>query len=100
MTDGVIITIDMTIKPELAEAVCGGIPAMFAETRRFSGFRAIRAVRHGTEPNRLLIIEHWDHEQDYQAYFAWRNRDGAMDAARAHLLSITTEIWPAALSEE
>ena len=93
--DGVILTIDMVIKPELAEAVCAGIPAMFDDTKKFNGFRSIRVVRHQHQPNRLLIVEHWDTEDDYNAYQNWRNRDGELNRAREHLLSIKTDIWPA-----
>jgi quinol monooxygenase YgiN len=94
MADGVILTIDMVIKPELAAAVCAGIPAMFEATVRFKGFRSIRVVRHQDQPNRLLIVEHWDAEEDYKAYQDWRNRDGELDRAREHLLSIETNVWP------
>ena len=93
--DGVIVTIDMVIKPELAEAVCAGIPSMFTETVTFKGFHSIRVVRHKDAGNRLLIVEHWDTEDDYKAYQAWRNRDGALDRARENLLSIKADIWPA-----
>jgi quinol monooxygenase YgiN len=95
MADGVIITVDMVIKPELAEAVCASIPAMFEDTVKFKGFHSIRVVRHQDQPNRLLIVEHWDAEDDYKAYQAWRNRDGGLDQARAHLLSIKADVWPA-----
>ncbi len=94
MGDGIILTIDMVIKPELAEAVCAGIPAMFEDTAKFRGFRSIRVVRHQHQPNRLLIVEHWDAEEDYKAYDSWRNRDGDMDRAREHLLSIEMNVWP------
>jgi heme-degrading monooxygenase HmoA len=95
MPDGVIITIDMVIKPEFAEAVCTGIPTMFAETVTFKGFRSIRVVRHKGAPNRLLIVEHWDTEDNYQAYQSWRNRDGAVDQSLENLSSFKVDIWPA-----
>lgn len=94
MSGGVIITIDMVIKPELAEVVCAGIPAMFDATVTFKGFRSIRVVRHQHAPNHLLIVEHWDTEDDYQAYHRWRNRDGELDRAEEALLSLRTDVWP------
>jgi quinol monooxygenase YgiN len=94
MQDGVIITIDMVIKPELADMVCAGIPAMFEETVKFAGFHSIRVVRHQGQPNRLLIVEHWDREEDYNAYHHWRNRYGELDQAQENLLSIKTDVWP------
>lgn len=92
--DGIIITIDMVIKPELADAVRASIPAMFTDTVNFTGFRSIRVVQHKAEPGRLLVVEHWDAEEHYRAYQNWRNRDGALDRAVENLISIRTDIWP------
>ena len=94
MSAGVIITIDMVIKPEAAEQVIAGIPKMFEDTVRFAGFRSIRVVRHQQQANHLLIVEHWDTEEHYQAYQAWRNRGGEMDAAMALLQSYRYDVWP------
>jgi len=94
MVEGVIITVEMVIKPELAEAVSASIPAMFEDTVKFKGFRSIRVVAHQEQKNRLLIVEHWDAAEDYKAYHDWRNRDGALDRASDGLLSLKTDIWP------
>jgi quinol monooxygenase YgiN len=90
---GVTITIDMVVRLELTEQVCAGIPAMFTDTRRFAGFRSIRVVRHKDEPNRLIVIESWDREADYQAYLDWRTESGEMAAALPALLSMRTDMW-------
>lgn len=94
MPDGVIITIEMVIKPDVAAAVRESIPAMFTETVKFKGFRSIRVVQHQNEPDRLLIVEHWDEEADYKTYQEWRNRDGELDRARESLLSLKADVWP------
>lgn len=94
MSDGVIVTIRIVIKPEFADAMCGAIPAMFQDTIKFKGFRSIRAVRQTEDTNRLLIIEHWDTEADYIAYRDWRNIEGGMQAAAANLVSMDMDIWP------
>jgi quinol monooxygenase YgiN len=93
MSDGVIITVEILIKPELAEQVCESIPAMFDDTVTFEGFRSIRVVRNKEEPNRLLIVEHWDKEENYHAYQAWRGERGG--GSRDHLLSFRYSVWPA-----
>ena len=95
MSAGVIITIDMVIRPEVAEQVIAGIPKMFEDTVRFAGFRSIRVVRHQYRANHLLIVEHWDTEAHYQAYQAWRNRGGDMEAAMGQLQSYRNDVWPA-----
>ena len=94
MSDGVIITVEIVIKPELAEQVCESIPAMFDDTVTFPGFRSIRVVRNKEEPNRLLIVEHWDKEEQYHAYQAWRGERGDTDASQANLLSFRYSVWP------
>jgi len=94
MSDGVIITVEIVIKPELAEQVCASIPAMFEDTVTFQGFRSIRVVRHKGQPNRLLIVEHWDKEEDYHAYQAWRGERGDTAANQANLLSMSYSVWP------
>jgi quinol monooxygenase YgiN len=94
MSDGVLITIDMVIKPEVAAQVSAGIPKMFEDTARFAGFRSIRVVRHQHEPHHLLVVEHWDSEEHYRAYQTWRNRNGEMDTAMGHLLSYRCDVWP------
>jgi quinol monooxygenase YgiN len=94
MSEGVIITIEMVIKPELAEQVIAGIPALCKDTVSRPGFRKIRVVQNKDEPNRVLIMEHWDREEDYQAYQAWRRETSDMGAAMANLLSYKSDVWP------
>src|SRR3546814_12930771 len=87
VSDGVIITVDMVIKPEFSEAARSGIPAMLKDTARFKGLRSIRVVQHQHDPHHVLIVEHWDCEGDYKTYYAWRDRDGDMARAPALLSS-------------
>lgn len=97
MSDGVIITVEIVIKPELAEQVCASIPAMFDDTVTFKGFRSIRVMRNKDEPNRVLILEHWDKEEHYHAYQAWRGERG--EGSRDHLLSFRYSVWPNLVGE-
>ena len=94
--EGVIITVEIVIKPEVADAVCAGIPQMFADTVTFEGFRSIRVHRHKDQPNRVMIIEHWDREDQYQAYQDWRGEDAEKRAETfAQLESYEANVWPA-----
>jgi quinol monooxygenase YgiN len=94
MTDGVTITLEMTLKPDAIDAFCAGMPEAIKATAARSGFRDIRIVRHATEP-RVLFIETWDSEADYDAYIAWRQSTGMMDAvAEIVVAPPRKDVWP------
>lgn len=93
MTDKVTVTLGLTLKPEAVDAFCASLPEAIKETATRPGFGSIRIVRDGT---RVLFIETWDSEADYDAYIAWRTETGMMDMM-AQILAAPPEksIWPA-----
>ena len=95
MTDGVTITLELTLKPEAIDAFCAGLPEAINATATRKGFRDIRIVRHAHEP-RVIFLETWDSEADYDAYIAWRQSTGMMDAmAQIIAAPPRKEVWPA-----
>lgn len=95
MPNGVTITLELTLKPEAIDAFCAGLPEALNATSTRKGFRDIRIVRHAHEP-RVIFLETWDSEADYDAYIAWRQSTGAMDAM-AQILAAPPrkDVWPA-----
>ena len=83
MSDGIIVTMVLTCKPEEVEGFCGRLPEMLKGTRAFAGFRDVRALRNMDNPNQIILIEDWDTAEAYQAYVAWRAEAGAIDALQA-----------------
>ncbi|RYD86688.1 MAG: hypothetical protein EOP61_37025 [Sphingomonadales bacterium] len=94
MSDGVTVTLELVIKPEAADAMFAAMAAMVPDTAKRPGFRALRTVRHKDEPNRAIIIEQWDREEDYHAYMAWRTERGDMEAGKDIILSAMLNVWP------
>ena len=94
MNDGVTITLELTLKPEAIDAFCAGMRDAIKDTATRQGFRDIRIVRHAHEP-RVLFVETWDSEADYDAYIAWRQSTGAMDAmAQIIAAPPRKDVWP------
>lgn len=94
MSTGVIVTIIWQAKPEAAESLAELFEALFQETRNHKGFRNIRLVRGGLDPNQFMLIEEWDEPQDFYDYAEFRVQRGdtekllALIAEPAH-----TGIW-------
>lgn len=99
MDDGVSITFDFRLKPETAENFLAAGAALLHGTSDFPGFRSIRIVRHKIDRNRVLFIEHWDSEEGYGKYIAWRTESGMVAAFDQIVESSTTNIWPALIIE-
>ena len=95
MSDGVVVTFTVTLKPEAVEPFCGGLSEMLKDTAQRPGFRDIRVVRHKDNPNQVMLIEHWENEKAYQDYIAWRTERGDMDSI-GQILSAPprVDVWP------
>lgn len=91
MSDGVTIIMTMDIKPEMVNAIAASFPEMLKDTAQRPGFRNIRVVRNG---NKINLIEEWDSEADYAAYFAWRTERGDMDAIGSMVNGVEKSVWP------
>lgn len=95
MSDGVTITLALTLKPEAVGPFCANLPAMFADTAKRKGFRDIKVVRNKENPNKVLFIENWDTEQDYNDYIAWRTERGDMEAMGGVIAAPPQmDVWP------
>lgn len=89
------VTLELALKPELAQGFYDKLSATFDETRAFGGCQEIAAYLHSDDAGRLIVVEEWDSAEAYQAYIAWRVETGFMDAL-ADLLTAppSMNIWP------
>ena len=96
---GVTITLAMTLKPEVVDAFCAGLPESIKDTQQRPGFRSIQVVRNQEDPNHLLFVESWESEQDYHDYIAWRTERGDMDRMPDMLASAPKlDVWPSVVA--
>jgi probable F420-dependent oxidoreductase len=75
----VTVVVDLTIKPDEADAYCTRLQTAFLETRAQQGFEAIGLYRDVDKANRILVIERWAQRADYERYVAWRREQGVFD---------------------
>jgi quinol monooxygenase YgiN len=98
MSDHVIVTAVLSIKPEFTDSFSASLPTLFEDTAKQKGFRSIRADRHETHPNKILLVEEWETPQDYRNYVAWRESRGDL-GQMAEVMSAAPElnIWSHAI---
>jgi quinol monooxygenase YgiN len=95
MTNPVTVTLVLNFKPEATAQFCAMLPEMLKDTKKFSGFRSIRIMKHKTDANQVIFIEEWTSEEHYMKYIAWRTERGEMDGMAAALASPPKmELWP------
>ena len=79
MTDGVMITVKIEVKPEVIDDYLAMLPDSVKVTASRPGFRKMTCSRNKDNPNLFMWVEHWDSAADYDAYIAWRTERGDMD---------------------
>jgi heme-degrading monooxygenase HmoA len=88
MSNGVVVTVTWSVKPELNERFVEFLGGMFSETRTHKGFRNIRLLRNDADPNQFLLLQEWDTTEDHRNYAQFRVDTG--DTAK--LLDMTASI--------
>lgn len=78
MSEGVIVTVKLSVKPDRLEELVNMLGAMFPVTRLRKGFRDIQLLKSGIESNVVLLLEEWDTAQDFQTYIEFRVKTGEM----------------------
>lgn len=68
MPSSVIITIELEVKPKSWPRYLKRLSAVLKNIRTFPGLQDIQVMEHKQHPNRLLFIEKWNSEADYEAY--------------------------------
>lgn len=99
MSDGISITFELNLKPEVAAGFIGVGQGILQETQKFAGFRNVRVVQHKQDPNRLLFIERWDSENAYHEYIAARTATGELAGMQSLATKTETNFWPHVIAE-
>lgn len=94
MSSDVVVTMDITLRPEVASHFERMDPAALDETRKFPGCRGVQIVLHKEDTGRFLFIERWQSEQDYRNYIAWRSESGHFQQLQAMSTAMKVDVWP------
>lgn len=95
MSEPIIMTLVITLKPGRVDEIYAAFPAMAEETRQFRGFRNLTIRRHADDPCKAIFIEEWESLADCQAYLDWRSTNNMSNSIRTEFAEppILT-IWP------
>lgn len=75
----VSVVVELTIRPEHADAYSARLQQAFIETRSYPGCEQIAAYRDQAKPGRFVVVEQWLSQEHYQNYFEWRRAQGVFD---------------------
>jgi quinol monooxygenase YgiN len=81
------VILELNLKPEMAEAVKGGMKDTLVDTRAFEGCEGISVIENQDNPTQVLLLERWETREHYEAYLKWRTDRGDMDG----IGSVSTE---------
>lgn len=81
----VTIVVSLDLKPGIAGGYADHLASVLGETRAFRGCIHIHGYRDRARENRVVMIEEWESQEDYDAYIAWRTQSGAFDKLPAML---------------
>lgn len=99
MSDAVTLTVVWNLKPEFVEATIARLPELLDQIKDFDGLRSLRILRHKTDPNKLIFIHDWDSEAQYDAYVAFRMKQGIVSGLMDNTTSpIQLDIWPTVIA--
>lgn len=99
MNDGISITFELNLKPEVAAGFISVGQGILQETVKYPGFRNVRIVQHKEDPNRLLFIERWESESAYHNYIAARTATGELAGMQSLAVKTETNFWPHLIAE-
>ena len=78
MTDGIMMTWVLNLKPDAADLFWADVAAGVSGTRSFPGCRRAFLYRNQADPNQIMLTSEWDSYRDYEKYSAWRAASGRL----------------------
>jgi quinol monooxygenase YgiN len=73
-----LVILELKAKTEHIEAVKSFLNARLPETRAYKGCQSITAYVNTDDGRTVVAVEHWDTQEAYQKYLAWRTETGVM----------------------
>ena len=77
-----VVTVDIVCKEDTGKQMLEGFKEILPDTRARDGFISIEVNIDQAKPDRIFAYEHWENRASYEAYIAWREERGDMDAIK------------------
>lgn len=68
----------LTAKPGEVDSLIKWCNESFPTTRSFDGCEELNLFKVAGEMDTLMIVEQWESEEKYAAYFSWRQENGTI----------------------
>ena len=75
----VIVTLELTVKPERLQELKDFFEAVLPDTRAYDGFEGIHVTQDVTDENRVVLIQYWASKEHFEKYITWRTETGGVD---------------------
>jgi len=76
----VAVTLELRCQAGKGGELVGALKTMLPDTRERPGAQKIEMVVDQDDPDHIIIYEIWGTKEDHQAYMAWRQERGDLDA--------------------
>lgn len=73
-----IITIEVPAKPGQGDAFVAAFNKILPVTRGYKGCQSVTILQRADDKDSILLVEHWDSEEDHNAYKVWRRDSGTL----------------------
>ena len=77
-----VVTVDIVCKEGTGKHMLEGFKEMLPDTRARDCFIWIEVSVDQDNPDRIFAYEHWENRASYEAYIAWREGRGDMEAMK------------------
>ena len=77
-----VVTVDIVCKNGTGKQMLENFNEMLPDTRARDGFIWIEVSVDQDNPDRIFAYEHWKDRGSYEAYIAWREERGDMEAMK------------------
>jgi len=76
----VAVTLELRCQAGKGGELAAALKSMLPDTRLRQGAQRIEMVVDQDDADHIVIYENWDTKEDHQAYMAWRQERGDLDA--------------------
>ena len=73
---GVLVLIELTVKPESIDVMRAWLKDVLPDTRAAEGCEGVTVHANLDDRSNIVVVEHWHSKEQYEKYRAWRAEKG------------------------